>query len=119
MAVEDATIIANLLGSYRLAKSKSLPHPTIPETLKMYESLQKKRTTTLTLGSIANQHLYHLDDGPEQEKRDRILKQATFQERPDGSSEPFIWIDPQYQKAVLARNAVSDAKRKWEEVMAL
>lgn len=117
MAVEDGTIIANLLGQYQTARNKSLPHPTLPETLKIYESLQKKRTTTLTLGSIANQHLYHLDDGPEQEERDQILKQATFQELPDGSSEPFIWIDLRYQKAVLARDAVGDAMKKWEEVI--
>ncbi|PVH97216.1 FAD/NAD(P)-binding domain-containing protein [Periconia macrospinosa] len=118
MAVEDGAIIAVLLGLYQHAEKNSLPHPSIPETLKLYESLQKKRTTTLHLGSISNQHLYHLDDGPEQEERDRILKEAKFQELPDGSSEPFIWIDLRYQKAILGRDAVGDARDRWEETMA-
>lgn len=118
MAVEDGAIIAVLLGQYQHAVNKSLPHPSIPETLKLYESLQKTRTTTLHLGSISNQHLYHLDDGPEQEERDRILKNAKFQELPDGVSEPFIWIDLRYQKAILGRDAVGDAKKKWEETVA-
>jgi salicylate hydroxylase len=118
MAVEDGAIIANLLGQYQSAKSRSQPHPSLPETLKAYESLQKSRTTTLTLGSIANQYMYHLNDGPEQEERDRILKQAGFEELPDGMSEPFIWIDLRYQKAVLARDAMGDAKSKWDAIVA-
>lgn len=118
MAVEDGTIIANLLGHYQSAKSRSQPHRSLSETLKAYESLQKNRTTTLTLGSIANQRLYHLDDGPENEDRDRILKQAKFEELPDGLSEPFIWIDFRYQQAVLARDAVGDARAKWDAVVA-
>lgn len=118
MAVEDGAIIANLLGRYQSAKSRSQPRPSLPETLKAYESLQKSRTTTLTLGSIANQYMYHLKDGPEQEERDRILKQAKFEVLPDGMSEPFIWIDLRYQKAVLARDAVGDAKAKWDAIVA-
>lgn len=118
MAVEDGAIIANLLGQYQSAKSRLQLHPSLPETLKAYESLQKSRTTTLTLGSIANQRMYHLSDGPEQAERDRILKQAKFEELPDEMSEPFIWIDIRYQKAVLARDAVGDAKAKWDEIMA-
>jgi salicylate hydroxylase len=118
MAVEDGAIIANLLGQYQSAKSRLQLHPSLPEALKAYESLQKSRTTTLTLGSIANQQMYHLSDGPEQAERDRILKQAKFEELPDEMSEPFIWIDIRYQKAVLARDAVGDAKAKWDEIMA-
>lgn len=76
MAVEDGAIIATLLDLYQQAYSQSLQHPTLLQTLKLYESLQKARTTTLHLGSISNQRLYHLDDGPGQETRDLILKAA-------------------------------------------
>ena len=116
MAVEDGTILASLLSQYQSAKSRSQPHPSLLETLKAYELLQKGRTTTLTLGSIANQQMYHLNDGPEQEERDRILKQAKFEELPDGMSEPFIWIDLRYQQAILSRDALGDAKTKWRAV---
>lgn len=116
MAVEDGAIIATLLGLYQQAHTKSCQHLTLRETLKLYESLQKSRTTTLHSGSVSNQHLYHLDDGPEQEERDRLLKAAQWQEKPDEEAEPFIWIDVRYQKAVLGRDAVGDARKKWEEV---
>ncbi|KAF2703234.1 putative salicylate hydroxylase [Pleomassaria siparia CBS 279.74] len=116
MAVEDGAIVATLLGLYQQSHSESLPTLTLPETLKLYESVQKARTTTLHLGSISNQHLYHLDDGPEQEERDRILKAADWKDKPDGESEPFIWIDVGYQKAVVGRDAIGDAKKKWYEV---
>jgi len=117
MAVEDGAILATLLGLYQLAQSQSLPHSTLPETLKLYESLQKARTTSLHLGSISNQHLYHLDDGPEQQERDRILKAAKWEEISSRETEPFIWIDVRYQKAVLGRDAIGDAERKWEDMI--
>ncbi|KAH7125110.1 putative salicylate hydroxylase [Dendryphion nanum] len=115
MAVEDGAIIGTLLGLYQDARLRSLKAPSLAETLKLYESLQKARTTNLHLGSISNQHMYHIDDGPEQEERDRILKAADWQEKPEGEEEPFIWIDVRYQKAILGRDALGDAKKKWEE----
>ena len=117
MAVEDGAILATLLGLYQRAQSGSSQLPTLPETLKLYESLQKARTTILHLGSISNQHVYHLDDGPEQQERDRILKAAGWQEKPEGEEEKFIWIDVRYQKTVLGRDAIGDAKKKWEGEM--
>lgn len=117
MAVEDGAILATLLGLYHRAASTSRPHPTLPATLKLYESLQKARTSSMHSGTIENQHLYHLDDGPEQEARDRVLKAAEWQERSEGEKEPFIWIDVRYQKGILGRDAIGDAERKWEEAV--
>ena len=113
--MEDGAIIGTLLGLYQGARSQLLQHTTLSETLKLYESLQKERTTTLHLGSISNQHLYHLDDGPEQEERDRFLKAAQWKEKPNGETEPFIWMDVRYQKAILCRDAIGDARKRWEE----
>lgn len=116
MAVEDGAIIATLLGLYQQSDVKLKERLSMAETLKLYESLQKARTTTLHLGNLSNQHLYHLEDGAEQEERDAILKAAQWQERPEGESEQFIWIDVRYQKAIVARDAVADAKEKWDKV---
>ncbi|KAF2022177.1 FAD/NAD(P)-binding domain-containing protein [Aaosphaeria arxii CBS 175.79] len=114
LAVEDGAIIATLLSLYQKAASlTSTRIPTLPETLQLYEEIQKTRTTTLHLGSISNQKMYHLDDGPEQEERDRILKAATWVERPEGKAEPFLWIDYSYQYEMLSRDAIGDARRKW------
>ncbi|KAF2650857.1 FAD/NAD(P)-binding domain-containing protein [Lophiostoma macrostomum CBS 122681] len=126
MAVEDGAIIATLLGLQQTHLHQDHPRnppscsqPTIPQTLKLYERLQKTRTTTLHLGSISNQHMYHLADGPEQEERDRVLRSARWEERPMGEDEDeeerFIWIDVRYQKAMLGRDAIGCAIRAWEE----
>jgi salicylate hydroxylase len=117
MAVEDGAIVATLLGLYHQARNTSVPHPTLPQTLKLYEGLQKTRTTNLHLGSISNQHMYHLDDGPEQEERDRILKSSQWREKPEGETEPFIWINVRYQKNILGRDAIADAKMAWEKAL--
>jgi salicylate hydroxylase len=119
MAVEDGAIIATLLGFYQRSRSPTLNHITLRETLRLYENLQKERTTMLTLGSISNQQLYHLEDGPEQEERDRILKSAQWQEKAGNESEPFIWVDVFHQKAVVGRDAIGDAAKKWQGTMKL
>jgi salicylate hydroxylase len=120
MAVEDGAVIGTLLGLYYRHRQQNTPgspsshEPTIPQTLALYEKLQKARTTTLTLGSISNQHLYHLADGPEQEERDKIFKETKWEERPEGEEEKFIWIDVRYQMAVVGRDAIGEAGRAWE-----
>lgn len=119
MAVEDGAILATLLGQYQQCVSSNplhRPYATLPETLELYEMLQKARTTTLHLGSISNQHMYHLADGLEQKERDRVLKAATWQEKEQKNEERLIWIDVGYQKAVLERDAVGDALRTWQGV---
>ncbi|KAK8059944.1 hypothetical protein PG996_009874 [Apiospora saccharicola] len=123
MAVEDGAALATLLGLYQQAlhrnggaeeASKIL---TIPKILENYEALQKARTTRLHLGSISNQHLYHLHDGKEQEERDRILRATEWKERPIGEAEAFIWIDVRYQMAVVGRDTISDARVKWDRMI--
>ena len=115
MAVEDGTIIATLLGLRQQSTQGS--DITLAQTLKLYEELQKTRTTTLHLGSISNQYVYHIDDGDEQEERDRIFNAAEWKEKPEGESEPFIWIDVRYQKAILGRDAIGEASKAWRKAI--
>lgn len=92
MAIEDGTTIANLLGHYQSSKSRSQPYRSLPEILKAYESLHKHRTASSTPRSIANQRVLSSSRRPKREDHDRILKQAKFEELPDGLLEPFLWI---------------------------
>lgn len=117
MAVEDAAVLGTLLGLYQasLSTSSTGRQTTIPEVLKLYESLQKERTTTNVQGAVSNRSMYHMADGPEQEERDMILmgtKQAMVEG--DGNSK-FIFIDSGYQKKLLGRDSVADARRAWQE----
>lgn len=60
--------------------------------------------------------MYHLADGPEQKERDRVLMAATWREMGQGEEEKFIWIDVRYQRAVLERDAIGDAKKGWVQM---
>jgi salicylate hydroxylase len=63
--------------------------------------------------------MYHLPDGVEQETRDRILNEATWVEKPEGEKEGWIWIDVRYQKMVVGRDAIGDARKGWEDLLAI
>ncbi|KAK8100004.1 hypothetical protein PG999_010378 [Apiospora kogelbergensis] len=120
MAVEDGAALATLLGLYQQALQQNSPEAnqmTIPEILENYEALQKARTTIMHSGSISNQHMYHLDDSGEQEERDRILKATEWKERPLGETEAFIWIDVRYQRAILRRDTIADARSQWNKMV--
>lgn len=119
MAVEDGAALATLLGLYQQALRRNSPEANqmiIAEILENYEALQKARTTIMHSGSISNQHMYHLEDGDEQEERDRILKSAEWKERPLREIEAFIWIDVRYQRAVVGRDTIADARAQWDKM---
>lgn len=69
MAVEDAAVLGNLFS--RLAhRSQILP------LLHAYQSIRYNRATATQMSSRLNQHIFHLPDGPQQEKRDREMRAA-------------------------------------------
>ncbi|PIL32084.1 hypothetical protein GSI_06789 [Ganoderma sinense ZZ0214-1] len=69
MAIEDAAVLGNLLS--RLA------HPSqLPALLQAYEDLRLPRTAETQTQSRLNQTIFHLHDGPEQEKRDADMRRA-------------------------------------------
>ncbi|KAK8127972.1 FAD/NAD(P)-binding domain-containing protein [Apiospora sp. TS-2023a] len=122
MAVEDGAALATLLGLYQQALHRNggaeeASKLTIPQILENYEALQKARTTRLHLGSISNQHLYHLEDGEEQKERDRILRAAEWKEKPLGETEAFIWIDVRYQMAIVGRDTIADTRAQWDRMV--
>ncbi|KAK6848822.1 hypothetical protein PG995_012655 [Apiospora arundinis] len=121
MAVEDGAALATLLGIYQQflhrGNGDGAKQLTIPNILENYEALQKARTTTLHLGSISNQQMYHLDDGGEQKERDRILRAAEWKEKPLGETEAFIWIDVRYQRAIVERDTIADARAQWDKMV--
>lgn len=73
MAIEDGAVLGNLL-SYISDESQLLP------LLYAYQSLRLPRATETQRQSRANQKIFHLDDGPEQEARDADMRIAAAQE---------------------------------------
>ncbi|KAF2478268.1 putative salicylate hydroxylase [Lindgomyces ingoldianus] len=118
MAVEDGAVLGILLGLYQDSITGSpspSPNVGIPDVLKMYEGLQKKRTTTQVKGSISNQHMYHMPDGPEQRERDRILKSASWVRKE--ANENFVFIDVKYQGILMGFDAIKEAREVWSNLI--
>ena len=74
MAIEDAAVLGNLLSH--------LTHPAqLPLLLQAYEDLRLPRTAETQTQSRLNQRIFHLHDGPEQERRDAEMRRAAELER--------------------------------------
>ena len=69
MAIEDAAVLGNLLS--RLTHSSQLP-----VLLQAYQDLRLSRTAETQNQSRLNQKIFHLPDGPEQERRDADMRRA-------------------------------------------
>ena len=69
MALEDASTLSNLLSR--------LSHPAqLPLFLSAFQTLRHARATRTQGESRLNQFVFHLDDGAEQEKRDRSMREG-------------------------------------------
>ena len=107
MAVEDGAVLGVLLGQLNnCSTSKPGVKKRISSLLKLYETLRKRRTTTITQGSIQNRTLFHMVDGPEQVQRDGALSEVDW-------VHPCVWQwgDIEYQKKLNGFDAVSDARK--------
>ncbi|KAI0808369.1 FAD/NAD(P)-binding domain-containing protein [Fomes fomentarius] len=70
MAIEDGAVLGNLLSR--------VSHPSqLAALLQAYEDLRLPRTAETQNQSRLNQEIFHLPDGPEQEKRDASMRKAT------------------------------------------
>ncbi|KAJ7702205.1 hypothetical protein B0H17DRAFT_1194722 [Mycena rosella] len=69
MAVEDAAVLGVLLS--RISR-----HDQLPTLLHAYQDLRYDRTTETQLAARTNHNIFHLEDGPEQEERDRSMRTA-------------------------------------------
>ena len=69
MTLEDGAVLGNLLS--RISHISQLG-----PLLKVYQDLRLPRTAEMQASSRLNQHIYHLQDGPEQRKRDEDMKKA-------------------------------------------
>ena len=100
------------------------------KALKVYERCRRERTEKVVARGNLQQHLYHVHDGPEQEDRDRLLKQfsvfnrrgkpASAQELAEkgleDSSDPFPWRWHGVGKWLLPYECEPDVEQRWAEV---
>ena len=69
MAVEDAAVLGNLF-------SRVSSREQITPLLYAYQSIRYDRATDTQASSRLNQRIFHLPDGPEQQRRDADMREA-------------------------------------------
>lgn len=93
MAVEDGAVLGVLLGILSQQSISCNIIQDVPSLLHLYESLRKSRTTLNVQGAVANQKMFHLPDGAEQEVRDFALSSVDWE-----TGRECHWADIRYQK---------------------
>lgn len=106
MAVEDGTVVGYLLGSLKADYPTDVSQDKIHSILKLYEKVRKSRTTLNVLGAVANRQLYHMVDGPEQEQRDRDLRDPTKHHK-------WQFTDDTYQNDLLGFDVIKDTEEQY------
>lgn len=133
MAIEDAAVLGTLLSHISLKAQ-------LPQFVKAYEELRIPRATAMQNESRLNQHYVHMEDGPEQEKRDAGIWNVFSGEKENGSSEETKEpsqtavagsaeasatdsegkkLDENEKQKVASHfgyDAVGDAERWWQEI---
>ncbi|KAF7335898.1 hypothetical protein MSAN_02326800 [Mycena sanguinolenta] len=90
MAIEDAAVLGSLF-SRMTSRQQVLP------LLHAYQNLRYPRTTATQLAARANQRIFHLSDGPEQEARDSSMRETMEDSLREERGEP--------SRSELAKNA--------------
>lgn len=115
IAVEDAAVLGNLFS--RLAhRSQILP------LLHAYQSIRYDRATATQISSRLNQHIFHLPDGPQQEKRDQemraVMEDASRVARGEKSTLSSAgnanqWADKEKSSIQFGYDADEEADKWW------
>lgn len=80
----------------------------IADVLLIYERIRKERTTRIVRGSTALREIFHMEDGEQQQERDRQLtEQEPFENYPNR------WADPVFQNWLFGYDANREVEVAW------
>ncbi|KIK82238.1 hypothetical protein PAXRUDRAFT_832326 [Paxillus rubicundulus Ve08.2h10] len=118
MAIEDAAVLGNLF-------SRLTSRAQIKPLLHGYQSIRYARTAATQASSRLNRQIFHLPDGPEQEKRDRQMRAAMEAELREARGEPPLlkpdcskgnanqWADKEKNRIQFGYDADEEAEKWW------
>ncbi|KAJ7173105.1 hypothetical protein C8R43DRAFT_1209402 [Mycena crocata] len=116
MAIEDAAILGVLFS--RITSRRQ-----IRPLLEAYQSLRYPRTTQTQIDSRANQKIFHLPDGPDQEARDLSMQEGMEDTLREERGEPSVfdgsagnanvWADRTKNRIQFNYDAEAEAERWW------
>lgn len=105
MAVEDGAVLGRLLSRFA---EQHIPKASLPALLELYQSVRKKRAETTVRTANGNRTLYHMEDGPEQEERDRMFAEHDWWD--ETRSFPWVFADLPYLHELFGFDALKSAE---------
>jgi len=97
-SIEDGAVLGNILGAMTTKEQ-------LPSALKLYEKLRKKRGEAIVKETFAQRHDFHMQDGPEQQKRDELMLSQLGK---ISSKFPSRWQCPEVQPWLYGYDAVEE-----------
>ena len=95
-AIEDAAVLTISLS---LADD-------VPIALGVYEDVRKSRAEAIQNSAVATRQTLHLPDGPEQEKRDKVIAGT--------GPNPDLWADQEWQDYMWGVDVMRDTLNDWD-----
>jgi salicylate hydroxylase len=102
-SIEDGAALAECLD-----RAKDIND--VPTLLRAFQAIRKPRCETIQKGSLANGEIWHMPDGPEQEQRDRDMKEIGKK-----SKNPNQWSDESFQPWLFGYDTVKEVRNKQEK----
>lgn len=97
----------------------------VPDALRTFESIRKPRCKVLQAGSRTNGIIWHMPDGPEQQKRDTDMQASmrgnaqngsSTQQTTESQSNPNRWSDTSFQRWLFGHDAVSEVLNEFYQL---
>lgn len=107
MALEDAAVLGELFGRSVNPRDPAEKR----QLLSIYEQCRKPRTEMVVERGNRQQWLYHLHDGPEQQERDRAMREME-------EGEALAWRDSGLSPQLLGYKVEEDVDQYWSTELA-
>lgn len=112
MAVEDGAVLGRLLSRFA---ERQIPKASLPALLELYQHVRKKRAETTVRTANGNRDLYHMEDGPEQEERDRMFAEHDWWD--ENRSFPWVFADLPYLHELFGFDTLKSAEDAFSQWM--
>ena len=98
-AIEDSAVLATC---FSLTSD-------VPLALAIYQDVRKVRAETVQGSAGTTRKALHLPDGPEQQERDRKIKESN-----QSGHNPDLWADKEFQDFMWGTDVMKDTMENWE-----
>lgn len=99
-SIEDGAVLGNVLSALSTKDQ-------LPDALKLYERLRKKRGEMIVKETFAQRHDFHMEDGPEQQARDELMLSKLG--KPIDCKFPSRWQCPEVRSWLYGYDAQEEA----------